>query len=228
MLVKWTEQRVRIVPYIGDNKQVMGQVTLLPGVNDIEDSIWNKARGLVKDLIDRGLIIELHTQEKEQKVEEEVEVEKELTDPESKKKVKAKVKEKKSKTVKVVSGKELSKIPIQDAEKLVSETFNMETLLKWKKTEGRDSVRAVIREQIEKIEKSDLSEIIKMAMSSLPEEQRVVIVMKEYQGLKFTEIAEILNCSINTIKSRMYYGLKNMKEILLKSKIDKEEILYEM
>jgi len=82
--------------------------------------------------------------------------------------------------------------------------------------------------QIENIEKKDISEIIKLAMSSLPEEQRVVIVMKEYQGLKFAEIAEILNCSINTIKSRMYYGLKNMKEMLLKSKINKEEILYEM
>jgi len=82
--------------------------------------------------------------------------------------------------------------------------------------------------QIENVEKKDLSEIIRLAMSSLPEEQRVVIVMKEYQGLKFAEIAEILNCSINTIKSRMYYGLKNMKDLLLKSKIDKEEILYEM
>ena len=82
--------------------------------------------------------------------------------------------------------------------------------------------------QMENIEKTDISNIIQTALYAIPEEQRVVIIMKEYQELKFTEIAEILKCSVNTIKSRMYYGLKNMKEKLLESKIDKEEILYEM
>ncbi len=46
-------------------------------------------------------------------------------------------------------------------------------------------------------------DLLNRALQTLPEEQRVVIVMKEYQGLKFAEIAEALDMPINTIKSRM-------------------------
>ena len=41
----------------------------------------------------------------------------------------------------------------------------------------------------------------------LSAEQREVVIMKEFEGLKFREIAEVLNISENTVKSRMYYGL---------------------
>ena len=51
------------------------------------------------------------------------------------------------------------------------------------------------------------------ALQKLPVEQRTVIIMKEYEGLKFREIAEILNISENTAKSRLYYGLKGLKKI---------------
>lgn len=73
-----------------------------------------------------------------------------------------------------------------------------------------------------------LSEILKQAIMSLPEEQRVVIVMKQYQGLKFTEIAEILKQPVNTVKSRLYYGLRALRKILVDSKLNKEVLLNEM
>ncbi len=74
----------------------------------------------------------------------------------------------------------------------------------------------------EEIMKNDLCNIIKKAVGSLPEEQRIVLILKEYQGFKFTEIAETLNIPINTAKSRMYYALKNIKNILKKLQLDKE------
>jgi RNA polymerase sigma-70 factor (ECF subfamily) len=52
---------------------------------------------------------------------------------------------------------------------------------------------------------------VRAALASLPAEQREVIVMKEFQGLKFREIAEILGCPESTVKSRMYYGLAAMR-----------------
>ena len=52
--------------------------------------------------------------------------------------------------------------------------------------------------------------------------------MKEYEGLKFREIAEVLNISENTVKSRMYYGLEALKGILEKMNITKESIGYEL
>ncbi|MBL7094815.1 sigma-70 family RNA polymerase sigma factor [candidate division KSB1 bacterium] len=70
--------------------------------------------------------------------------------------------------------------------------------------------------------------IIHKALKQLPEEQRVVIIMKEYQGLKFKEIAEALDESINTVKSRMYYGLNGLRKIFQKWEITGEMLSYEM
>jgi len=73
-----------------------------------------------------------------------------------------------------------------------------------------------------------IGEILKWALMALPEEQRVVVIMKQYHGLKFTEIAEILKQPINTIKSRLYYGLRALRKILVESKYSKEVLLHEM
>jgi RNA polymerase sigma-70 factor (ECF subfamily) len=74
----------------------------------------------------------------------------------------------------------------------------------------------------------DLRELLALALQEVPEEQRVVIVMKEYQGLKFTEIAEILQTSVNTVKSRMYYGLAALRKVFKQWKIYEEMLKYEM
>ena len=63
---------------------------------------------------------------------------------------------------------------------------------------------------------------------AIPEEQREIIVMKQYQGLKFTEIADILGVSVNTAKSRLYYGLRALRKILESDRLDKEVMLHEM
>lgn len=56
--------------------------------------------------------------------------------------------------------------------------------------------------------------LLERAFRDLPEEQQSVIIMKEYQGLKFHEIAEILDIPLSTVKSRMYLGLKTMRRLL--------------
>ena len=74
----------------------------------------------------------------------------------------------------------------------------------------------------------ELSDILQKALRELSEEQREIVIMKEYEGLKFREIAEILNISENTVKSRMYYGLDGLKKILEKKNINKNTIGYEL
>ena len=99
----------------------------------------------------------------------------------------------------------------------------------WENENGRKMVHNELlttgANQDREMDSKDLENIIKYALKQIPEEQRIVIILKEYQHLKFTEIAEILKMPVNTIKSRMYYGLKNMKEILLKNNIDEEVLL---
>ena len=75
-------------------------------------------------------------------------------------------------------------------------------------------------------QKEELSAILLKALTRIPAEQKVVLIMKEYEGLKFREIAESLKISENTAKSRLYYGLKALRKILENWKIDKEEIYY--
>lgn len=69
--------------------------------------------------------------------------------------------------------------------------------------------------------------ILYKALLRIPVEQRVVVIMKEYEGLTFKEIAEILNESENTVKSRLYYGLKALKNIFDSWKINKEIFNYD-
>lgn len=78
------------------------------------------------------------------------------------------------------------------------------------------------------VSRNELKDILEKALQEIPEEQRIVVIMKEYQGLKFTEIAEALGLSINTIKSRMYYGLSALKKILAQWQIDEEAMLYDV
>ena len=75
---------------------------------------------------------------------------------------------------------------------------------------------------------SELSDLLQQCLMELSDEQREVVIMKEYEGLKFREIAETLNISENTVKSRMYYGLDGLKKILESKNITKETIGYEI
>jgi len=79
-----------------------------------------------------------------------------------------------------------------------------------------------------RIDHSALRNIFVEMLGKLPADQKVVIVMKLYQDLKFTEIAEVLDVSINTVKTRMYTGLQSLKGHLQKNRIIEEILKNEM
>lgn len=49
------------------------------------------------------------------------------------------------------------------------------------------------------------------ALTELPADQREAFVMREFQGLKFREIGEILGIPENTVKSRVRYALQSLR-----------------
>ncbi|MEX0608841.1 MAG: RNA polymerase sigma factor [Balneolaceae bacterium] len=69
--------------------------------------------------------------------------------------------------------------------------------------------------------------LLHRALLRLPTEQRVIVIMKEYEGITFNEIAEILDAPVNTVKSRLYYGLSALKKIFDSWNINKEVFDYE-
>jgi len=52
------------------------------------------------------------------------------------------------------------------------------------------------------------------AISALSEEQREVFLMREYLNMPFKEIAEVIGCPENTVKSRMRYALDHLRQLL--------------
>ena len=60
----------------------------------------------------------------------------------------------------------------------------------------------------------ELGRAVALAMAELPEEQRTAIVLKEYHGLTFQEIAELQGCPLSTVKTRLYQGLSVIRRQL--------------
>lgn len=67
---------------------------------------------------------------------------------------------------------------------------------------------------VELLEAREISRTVGSAVWALPEEQREVIVLKEYQGLTFQEIADVLGLPVSTVKTRLYRGLGLLRECL--------------
>jgi len=60
---------------------------------------------------------------------------------------------------------------------------------------------------------------IRRMVDLLPEDQREVIILRNYAELSFKEIAELTNCSINTALGRMRYGLINLRKMMTEKQI---------
>jgi RNA polymerase sigma-70 factor (ECF subfamily) len=65
----------------------------------------------------------------------------------------------------------------------------------------------------------DLVGAVERAMAALPEEQRTAIILKEYHGLTFQEIADLAGCPLSTVKTRLYQGLLVLRRELAKNHI---------
>ena len=64
------------------------------------------------------------------------------------------------------------------------------------------------------VARKDLARLVGRAMATLPEEQRTAIVLKEYHGLTFQEIADLIGCPLSTVKTRLYQGLTVLRRNL--------------
>ncbi len=62
--------------------------------------------------------------------------------------------------------------------------------------------------------RAELSREVARAMEHLPAEQRQAIILKEYHGLTFQEIADLMKCPLSTVKTRVYQGLSTLRKQL--------------
>lgn len=52
--------------------------------------------------------------------------------------------------------------------------------------------------------KDQMSDIVKRTMDRLPEELRVALALREFDGMSYEEIAQVMDCPVGTVRSRIF------------------------
>jgi RNA polymerase sigma-70 factor (ECF subfamily) len=63
-------------------------------------------------------------------------------------------------------------------------------------------------------QKLEMGHVISQAVSNLPDQQRLIFMLKEIAGFKQSEISEILGIPIGTVKSVMFRAVKKLRQDL--------------
>jgi RNA polymerase sigma-70 factor (ECF subfamily) len=58
--------------------------------------------------------------------------------------------------------------------------------------------------------------LVQQAFTKLPQQERTVVILRQYHDLKFSEIAEIMNCPLGTAKSLNHRGREKLMKALSK------------
>ena len=61
---------------------------------------------------------------------------------------------------------------------------------------------------------ADLKAVFDIGLNRLTEKQRLIFVMKHYNGLKYQEIAEVMNVALGTVKSLHFKAVQNLRMYL--------------
>ena len=67
----------------------------------------------------------------------------------------------------------------------------------------------------EQILKMERQKAVAKAIRSLPDESRNIIILREFNGLSYEELAEVLDLEPGTVKSRLNRAKQKLKEILI-------------
>jgi len=56
--------------------------------------------------------------------------------------------------------------------------------------------------------------VVREALDSLPERLRAILLLREFEDMSYEEIAEILQCPVGTVRSRLFHARRLLKEKL--------------
>jgi RNA polymerase sigma-70 factor (ECF subfamily) len=80
---------------------------------------------------------------------------------------------------------------------------------------GYNNVSDALEEQAyEPSSRSELTDWVDEALAQLPFEQRAVLEMFYGLDRSCAEISQVLNCPVNTVKTRMFHGRRKLRELL--------------
>ena len=76
--------------------------------------------------------------------------------------------------------------------------------------------RPLAIEPIEDYVEGQLSEPVSRALEALPPEQRQIVVLADIEECSYQEIAEIVGCSIGTVRSRLHRARGQLRKLVLR------------
>jgi len=74
----------------------------------------------------------------------------------------------------------------------------------------------------EGLERQELRERIDQAMGQLSYAHRTVLILHEFEGLEYKEVAKRMGCSIGTIMSRLFYARRRLASLLMELKQERQ------
>lgn len=81
--------------------------------------------------------------------------------------------------------------------------------------EGRaEEIRRRAPDPIAGLVRDDEAARVREAVAALPDRQRVTLRLKIYEGLKYTEIAEVLDCPVGTAKANLHHAVQTLRRRL--------------
>jgi len=83
-------------------------------------------------------------------------------------------------------------------------------------TEGEFQDNSAVLRDIENPENAlaseQLEEVIYQAIEDLPEELKVAVTLREFEGLSYEEIAEVMECPVGTVRSRIFRARESIEK----------------
>ena len=95
---------------------------------------------------------------------------------------------------------------------LNSPTFSQDS----KETNKQQSICDSSSDPTKRAQTNEIQTLVQQAFIQLPQQQRTVVILRQYHDLKFSEIAEIMNCPVGTAKSLNHRGRKKLMKALSK------------
>lgn len=66
----------------------------------------------------------------------------------------------------------------------------------------------------QKMESEERAQVLKIAVDSLAENQKIAITLSKYEGLSYKEISEVMGTTVPAVESLIHRGMKNLKKKL--------------